>query len=852
MALFTAYDWKSHVDGPYLHQALYRAFVVADTAAGLAAQIYDAGAWLSHIGNGLHFYDALERAFDRLGVASLYDAEEFHRHHEARVLHLALANAFSHAEAGGGPAIGDQPLRTVSTSNKGPSYQQVFTSPVVYGATRQPFIVGSGAVGEFTVSGSCFYQDNTGASHGYHANGNAVVIDKVAMIIGTTVVPVTWNSGSRSLTLADEDMDIHSDAISASAFGGNVARGTHGYFKFIYHLAATGNVPEPRNLTWYNGAAETHQEVKYDPAATTISDTDEVGNFTSTGTAPTALTAGSGLQLHLLGRFAVAEGDPKTFINNEDSHGDTGNSWQSFINQAMWDVDLISNPFANFEFARGASSTVSWGATDLAGDGAKWLRTFGVYANCYHTQLGHNGTTSHANDLALRSLARATGLKTFQCYMAPDCLGSANFNTRSGQTPNPATDAYLQAKNLDIVADYAAGSFDHFIRHSQWEDDLNALIWNNPESYGGTGTQMTTDGQHPDFEPGNRIAPGFGSPFDRTEIAAVVLNPVIDQITFTNVLFTSFTFNFVTNQPNGNYWVVCVPTGNYGALSEAQKIAHIKAGTKADNSAAPFASGAVANASSGAKAVSCTGLTSGVTYDTFIVHNGNYAMLDSTVRSGTQITAATYTVAIHGSNDGDANNAAGAVTVTLTATATAGDLLTCSATIADTAKTLTVDDSLGAGGWTGASFNPITTGVARQYFWFKTAAGGETSVTVTPNTGASRLHAQVVCATKSGGTWTMEGTPTHDAQTSTTPDPTAITPTADVGAIAIGHTYVPSARTLTAGASPAYTKAAEQNATVRVGTEYLIINPTSGTYDPSWTMDASGAWGAFGVIISAV
>jgi len=241
------------------------------------------------------------------------------------------------------------PLRVVTTQNRVLSAASTSTGrSTQFG--RWPVIIGQDSA-DLIFSFNNWYISATAETAG---PVELTLLEAALENDGATVtVPITF-AGQRSLTIPVDAVDLQSDRLRPSSFSlDQFTRGEQYWLKLKIQTTAAGNAI--LSCERQTGGLTGSQCAWYDPAATTVSGVDTLGQFTTSGTAPASVIGGyvplvlghplvDGPSFFAVGdSIAAGQGDGAT------SAGRNGNG---FVQRASHDADGTSNPVSMINFAR--------------------------------------------------------------------------------------------------------------------------------------------------------------------------------------------------------------------------------------------------------------------------------------------------------------------------------------------------------------------------------------------------------------------------------------------------------------------------------------------------------------------
>jgi len=370
---------------------------------------------------------------------------------------------------------------------------------------RWPLTIGSGDVLSLRACDMGRYNNATPSS----ANiPNAFTVVKAAIEDGTTSVPLT-RSGSRTWVVNPGD-DMHlaanqTDLITAEQFGRtSFTQGMRLWIKMELTFATTSmQLPFSDRVTTQ---VTNSQVLFYTGATTLVNGVDDIGVFTTSGTAPTSTTAG--YCPLFIGYYAENTNGaiPKVVYGNGDSigrgFGDTSfTSVGSGIFQRMlYGTGVANQILSGCNFCRDGSFSTAFLDNE-------WIAAPCQYANIFWDEVGTNdfgaspGTTiSGANQLgrlkATATLARKYGIKIFiRTYLGVSTSSaSTNWTSDADQTVPAgwASGGNVNVFNLGLPG--LVGTYiDFLVPMDAWRSptDPFKFVSNGTNDYG------TADGAHP-------------------------------------------------------------------------------------------------------------------------------------------------------------------------------------------------------------------------------------------------------------------------------------------------------------------------------------------------------------------
>ncbi len=376
--------------------------------------------------------------------------------------------------------------RTVATKNRIPSAFQAMSGTVLnfYFRFRVSVVVENDSV-KVVFPNFAFATNNT----------NSFIIDKAVLerdaVAETVPVKV---AASRSFTVATESgTPLESDAITASQFT-SMAKVAASNVSQDFWLKGTGRVTTaahqvPTSRLFSEGASALDCCGMFDPAVTTLSDTDTPGLYTSTGTART--TMNSGYCPLIVGLPTV---DGKSVINIGDSTSEGVGTTQglTFVRKAC-----VALAIPTIEFNKGGTAQ-----SDIS-DVTFWV-PYLKYVRETGDQMGTNNVNRLMDFWKIWDIAKYTYNhdRLIHCGLFPRASASTDsYTTEAGQTVSRAyqTDIdrfFTQQRNYGVLD----LSFD-----PQSERGTLAGTW----KVDGTAFKYTGDGVHPSDFADTSIATEF-------------------------------------------------------------------------------------------------------------------------------------------------------------------------------------------------------------------------------------------------------------------------------------------------------------------------------------------------------
>ncbi len=189
---------------------------------------------------------------------------------------------YDHAPLAGSRPKSSRPYRYVTSNNQRMSGATAAVGVNTGFKGRIVELIGGDDCSEIRVGFSNWYIDNQETSAAETDNADAVTITKAAVVYDGVSVPLTFDSGSRSVVLAAGETLKLSDVVEASSFGfDRFKAGTVFEVRYMGTLASSSSVML-YNERGSNEFASTIKEQGYHyPAANEVDDIDARGNMTS-------------------------------------------------------------------------------------------------------------------------------------------------------------------------------------------------------------------------------------------------------------------------------------------------------------------------------------------------------------------------------------------------------------------------------------------------------------------------------------------------------------------------------------------------------------------------------------------
>jgi lysophospholipase L1-like esterase len=357
-------------------------------------------------------------------------------------------------------------------------------------AVRWPITFGN------SVSAVCASLDNFILLSGstWQDNSNSFNVVELYIEIGSTMTPLTFNSGAAGVTVAAAANDLKGDTVALAA-----SRTTEGWIKAIVDVPLAGNTlpcPGGRNTANFTGS----QVLWYDPAATTMSAANAPGVFTWSGTAPQ--TRVNGWCPMILG---IRTDTQPVFCNVGDSInegvGDTpasaGRGGIGYVQRAAYNGNV--NPISVINMARSGVNLVPYLSADL-----RW-RAKMQYCDHMICELGTNhigtgGTGTFAqlqtDLLSLWAVYKAAGIqRILRAELMPRAtVSSDTWITLAGQTVNAGWQTGQQSQQINAWCATRIGQELHsMVTMEAVRDAAEPTKW----IVNGTANYATADGTHP-------------------------------------------------------------------------------------------------------------------------------------------------------------------------------------------------------------------------------------------------------------------------------------------------------------------------------------------------------------------
>lgn len=187
---------------------------------------------------------------------------------------------YDYAPLAGSRPKSAQPYRYVTSNNQRMSGATSAVGVNTGFKGRIVELIGGDDCSEIRVGFSNWYIDNQASAAAETDNADAVTLSKLAVVYDGVSVPLTFNSGSRSVVLAAGETLKLSDVVEASSFGHDRFKaGTVLEVRYMGTLASSASVML-YNERGSNEFASTIKEQGYHyPAANAIDDIDAIGNM---------------------------------------------------------------------------------------------------------------------------------------------------------------------------------------------------------------------------------------------------------------------------------------------------------------------------------------------------------------------------------------------------------------------------------------------------------------------------------------------------------------------------------------------------------------------------------------------
>ncbi len=402
-------------------------------------------------------------------------------------MHVNSKPAFGQFKKKPASAPPSTPLRFASVQNR------VYESAGGIGGCNRYYFRGKQVLGANMYSLRLGTQNWHLQSNGETNTGNAITYEGVCIEVPNgAIVPITWDGGSVTKTLANGDNHVLSDSILASAFGTTLDRGDEIWIKGIISVPAGGDkVPVGGFLVAEVSGA---QSGFYASANTTPSNIYAGGIFTFTGTAP--FTSANIHMPILLGQPFV-DGVQYFGIGDSILYGafdDTsqGAFGRGFFQRAMH--NSFSDPVPSCNFGRSSASLGS-----ITGVNTKW-RSWIQYANRAVEQILTNNisTTSVAsmqsNIAALWTTLKSNGIqKIIRTQLMAKTTSTDNWATTGNQTPATADwDTGGKVDQMNAWFSTQVGTTIEAFASMSAVLDTDPNLWKT----NGVANRMTNDGTH--------------------------------------------------------------------------------------------------------------------------------------------------------------------------------------------------------------------------------------------------------------------------------------------------------------------------------------------------------------------
>ena len=438
--------------------------------------------------------------------------------------------------------------------------------------------------------------------------GNAVVIDNLYLERSSTSVQVLF-SGLGSVTLANGDSEILSDAISPTSFSLTEWPGDDGMWGRVEgHLAAPGNIPVGRSRTEETGT----QAFMYDAATTSlVNGASGTGAFTTNNGGET--NTSFGFSPLIVGTYSSA--DPPCAIVACDSHGEGVGSRTvpysdgkpGFVCNALIDSDGASNAYALCQVGSPGASVEDF----LTPNPVKW-QAFIAYANIFISELGGNQSATSAFS-SLWTVARNGGVSAIiQTHVLPQTTSTDSWATEAGQTADVSINPDIAATNTFLIARFTDSTVEYYCPIKSARGLLDHDKW----YVTGAAFGATLDGDHM-ASAQNSLTGRAATEFRASWAAIVNGTPVLKSQSVDTITTSTAIASVTTNQATGTLYVVVVPDGD-----QIPTAAEIKAGQRSGGNAALFASSKAITAA-GVQTFTITGLSTATNYDVYFIHNND-------------------------------------------------------------------------------------------------------------------------------------------------------------------------------------------------------------------------------------
>lgn len=314
---------------------------------------------------------------------------------------------------------------------------------------------------------------------------------------GTVTIPVTFNGGNSSITLAVGDVDIQADPILPSAFGlSKFSRSEKYWIKFIISYGLTaGYVVNNQAI----GDVVGQQSFRFGAGTTITSGTYANGAFTTSGDAVGNLP-NNYVSVFVLGRPSnifeksiIALGDSLTEVTNDTANG--GVFGRGAYQRAMrTSTSTDPRPFLNL----GTGGSFSTNLTTNRTYALAYFKYADIGIEAYGTNdaaVGFTAAQIYANLENLWNLLKAAGVtKIIRPKYWPRTASTDNYATLANQTPSTGWGVGSKVADLETMFDAAvtAGTITVSPTFSTVRDPSDYWKWivNGSNFYG------TNDGIH--------------------------------------------------------------------------------------------------------------------------------------------------------------------------------------------------------------------------------------------------------------------------------------------------------------------------------------------------------------------
>lgn len=363
-----------------------------------------------------------------------------------------------------------------------------------------PLTIGSGQVNGFLASDLSWYLTQSGTTN----TPNDFTCTSAAIQSDSVSVPLI-KAGSRTWVITGGMNDSQGDMILPSQFGlSSFAIGSQLWFKAEYTFATNGLVfpVSRREVANVSGT----QALMCDKANTTIvNGVDAIGQFTTSGTTP---TAGTRFYCPIFLGYYSSPAVPEVWYGSGDSIlQDSGDTGYCPVGSGMFQRALYGNGTKilsglNFAIA-GAPSTVFTSSTNDRV--AYWTK----YATAFDANWGTNDFTStgvaitaatmltRVQSIAAKARSYGSVLKVVWNAIGIRTTSTDSYATPGNQTPTGGAGGWGAGGNVEqfknLLPSLLGTSLDAIVSMNAWRDQATPTVWVT----NGSPNYSTADGIHP-------------------------------------------------------------------------------------------------------------------------------------------------------------------------------------------------------------------------------------------------------------------------------------------------------------------------------------------------------------------